>query len=77
MDCGDRQWLQALAAVLIGLWLAGGTAHRSGSVEVHGPLRAVATAFGEAGCAILGSAGRAAATIMTLPPGRARVNGHG
>jgi hypothetical protein len=69
MDWLDRQWLQAVAAVLIGLWLAGGAEHRSGSLEIHGPLRPVATAFGEAGCTILGSAGRAAATIMTLPTG--------
>lgn len=37
-DFGDRQWLQALAAVLVGLMLAGEAAHRAGPVAVVAPL---------------------------------------
>jgi hypothetical protein len=69
-DFGDRQWLQALAAVLVGLLLAGGAAHRTGSLEVPGPLRPFNAALGQAGCALLGGALAGATAIMPARHGR-------
>ncbi|MCU0976766.1 MAG: hypothetical protein MUC71_10730 [Steroidobacteraceae bacterium] len=66
---GDRQWLQALAAVIVGLVLTGGAVHRSGPVEVPGPLRAFGAALGTAGCAVAGLATRETAAIMPGRPG--------
>lgn len=67
-DFGDRQWLQALAAVLIGLWLAGGAAQRSGLAGVAGPLSAVGAALDQAHCAAWGGAATGMTVIMPVAP---------
>jgi len=42
---GDGQWRQALAAVLIGLLLAGSAGHRAGPIQVGHPLQPVGAAI--------------------------------
>jgi hypothetical protein len=71
-DFGDRQWLQALAAVLVGLVLAGGAAYRAGPLEVPAPWQPARTAIGAAGCALLGHLPPGAAAIMPRPYGHRR-----
>jgi hypothetical protein len=51
---GDRQWLHALVAVLVGLMLAGGGAWRSGPVAVASPLAPAAQAICRAASALAG-----------------------
>lgn len=58
---GDRQWLHALAAVLVGLVLAGGAAWRSGPVAVASPLAPAAQAICRVAFALAGGG----ATIMS------------
>ena len=63
-DFGDGQWLQALAAVLVGLWLAGSVANRSGLIEVAGPLSPVGAVLDQAQCAAWGGAATGMTVIM-------------
>jgi hypothetical protein len=68
-DFGDRQWLQALAAVLVGLLLAGGASHRVGPLEVAGPLQPVGALVGDAGCLLLGALPSGLTAIMPARDG--------
>ena len=71
-EFGDRQWVQALAAVLAGLMLAGGTAQRIGPVGIPGPLAAVGELAGRAGCMLVGALPAGAAAIMPAGHGGSR-----
>jgi hypothetical protein len=71
-DFGDGQWAQALAAVLVGLMLAGGAVERIGPVAIQGPLAPVWELAGRAGCMLLGAPPAGAAVIMPPRQGGSR-----
>lgn len=71
-EFGDRQWIQALAAVFVGLMLVGGAAPPSGPVGIPGPLALVGELLGRAGCLLVGALPGGAAVIMPTRHGGSR-----